>query len=110
MKSAHIQPTDLDGYNMTMLPESLLGPFGADTLVTLSSYAPKIRDDPEYTDWVYVATAVQYFKIEPEFKAPLFDYLEGYVAVAKTDWSTSLIQGKQSIHLSRLVEGLACTG
>ncbi|CEG19370.1 hypothetical protein CBOM_07083 [Ceraceosorus bombacis] len=37
---------------MTVLPEDLLKPFGAETLFKLSSYAPNIRDDEFYSDWV----------------------------------------------------------
>ncbi|CEH16706.1 hypothetical protein CBOM_06635 [Ceraceosorus bombacis] len=104
------KPQDLDGYNMTLMPEALIDPFGSDALVTLSSYAPNIRDAKKYKDWVYVASPVQYCKIELELKLPLLDHLSGKYALDASKHATALINGKQSIHLSQLVEALVCIG
>ncbi|CEH14367.1 hypothetical protein CBOM_02220 [Ceraceosorus bombacis] len=103
-------PRDLDGYNMTLFPEDLLEPFGPEALVQLCSFKPTIWDLKEFQDWVYVGSAVQYFKIEPFFKLPLLHYLATHVTVEEGHHPQTLIAGKQSVHLSRLVLGLESIG
>lgn len=110
INSRWTSPRDLDGYNMTLFPEDLLEPFGPETLVQLCSFKPTIWDLKEFEDWVYIGSAVQYFKVEPFFRLPLLHYLTSHVTLEEGHHPQVLIAGKQSIHLSRLVLALESIG
>lgn len=90
-------PIDLDQANFVATPRGLLRTFGPGTLVNLVCHAPDLQDDSHFDDWVYIACAVQYIRVAPQYKVPLYRRLmiyEGHT-IRMSNYPTAFINGNQ---------------